>query len=174
MIDGSGSIERYGKGNFRRCLNFVKRMVVSFKISRLHTHVAVVLFSSRPRLIFGFKKNRGLRGTLRKVGGIRYPRGGTLLGRALQYTRRYLFNSRPRKRARAVVVLTDGKSQDNPRGAAYALKRAGCLMFAVGVGRHYNLGQLRQVATSRKYVLTSGFRNLRSTVRVLKDKVCQG
>lgn len=174
VIDGSGSIEHYGKGNFKRCLNFVKRLVVSFKISRRFTRVAVVLFSYRPRLIFRFSTYSRKRDILRAIDKIRYPRGGTKTGLAMAYAQRVLFRRRRGSRKSVMIVMTDGRSQDRVSGAASALKRERVNIFAIGIGKRYNIRQLIQIASSRRHVYTAGFRNLPSIVRVIKTKACAG
>ena len=85
IIDGSGSIEHYGRGNFRRCLNFVKAIVSRFSINNGQTRIGVVLFSSRPRLIFDFRRYRSKNQILNAINRIRYPRGGTKTGYAMRY-----------------------------------------------------------------------------------------
>ena len=174
VIDGSGSIEAYGKGNFQRCLNFVKRMVVSFKISKIFTRVGVILFSNRARRIFGFNTYSRKRDILRAIDNIRYPRSGTRTGWALSYTRQTLFRSRSKVRKQVLVVMTDGGSQDSVSGPALALKRLGIEIFAVGIGKGYKIGQLLQIASSKRNVYIAGFRNLPSIVRVIKTKACSG
>ena len=174
VIDGSGSIEAYGKGNFKRCLNFVKRMVVSFKISKMFTRVGVILFSNRARRIFGFNTYSRKRDILRAIDNIRYPRSGTRTGWALSYTRQTLFRSRSKVRKQVLVVMTDGGSQDSVSGPALALKRLGIEIFAVGIGKRYKIGQLLQIASSKRNVYIAGFRNLPSIVKVIKTKACSG
>ena len=98
LIDGSGSIEAYGRGNFRRCLNFVKRVVASFHISPRHTRVGVVLFASRAWLVFNFRRFRNKHGVLYAISRIGYPRGGTRIGRALKFARYRLFRRRNNRR----------------------------------------------------------------------------
>ena len=85
VIDGSGSIEHYGKGNFRRCLNFVRAIVSRFNFRGGQTRVGVVLYSSRPRLIFDFRRYRSKGQILNAISRIRYPRGGTRTGYAMRY-----------------------------------------------------------------------------------------
>ena len=174
LLDGSGSIEAQGKGNFKRCLNFVKRMVVSFKISKIFTRVGVILFSNQPRRVFGFNRYTTQQDILRAVDNIRYPRGGTKTGRALYFARQTLLRSRSKSRKQVMVVMTDGGSQDSVSGPALALKRLGVEMFAVGIGKGYNIRQLFQIASSKRHVYTAGFRNLASIVRVIKTKACSG
>lgn len=86
IIDGSGSIEAYGKGNFRRCLNFVRAIVSKFSINNGQTRIGVVLYSSRPRLIFDFRRYRRKYQILNAIKRIRYPRGGTKTGYAMRYS----------------------------------------------------------------------------------------
>ena len=107
LIDGSGSIEATGRGNFRRCIEFVKTMVSSFSVSPLRTRVGVALFSSRTWLILDFHQSRSKTTVLRRISSIRYPRGGTKIGRALSFVLRRLF----RRSRRALKV--QGKT-DNP------------------------------------------------------------
>lgn len=173
VIDGSSSFRGSGRGNFRRVKNFVKRIVRSFKISPVHTRVAVVLFGSYPRVIFKFRGSRRLRSTLRSIDRLRYLGGATNLGKALGRTP-YLFNRRSNRRAKVVVVLSGGKSRDNSLKPARVLKRSGCLVFAVGVGRHFGAGELLRVASSRAYVLAARFRTLATSASILTKKVCNG
>ena len=105
IIDGSGSIELYGKGNFRRCLNFVQSVVRKLSINSGKTRIAVVLFSSRPRLIFDFRRYRRKSQILNAIRRIRYPRGGTKTGLAMRYTYSRVFRQARRgvRKVRTVV-----------------------------------------------------------------------
>ena len=85
IIDGSGSIEAYGRGNFRRCLNFVRAIVSRFRINNGQTRIGIVLYSSSPRLIFDFRRYRRKSQILNAINRIRYPRGGTKTGYAMRY-----------------------------------------------------------------------------------------
>lgn len=149
-------------------------MVVSFKISKKFTRVGIVLFSYRARLIFGLNTYWTQRDILRAIDNIRYPNGGTKTGLAMSYAQRTLFRRHSRGRKQVMIVMTDGRSQDGVSGPAYALKRRHVEMFAVGIGRRFNIRQLFQIASSRRHVYTAGFRNLPSIVRVIKTKACSG
>lgn len=46
-MDSSGSIEKAGKGNYKKCLDFIKTAVNGSVISENFTHVGLVLFSSK-------------------------------------------------------------------------------------------------------------------------------
>ena len=170
LIDASGSV---GRANFRRCLTFVKNMARVFTISRSYTRFAIVLYSSRPSKIFGFNRYTNRRSLLRAIGRIRYTGGGTKTGYALSYTyQRVLHLSR--RRSKVLIVMTDGRSQDNLRGPSGLLRRRGVRIFSLGIGKHYNMRQLLQMAGNRRNVFTADFRNLGSVVRAIKQKACEG
>ena len=56
LVDGSSSVERYGVGNFRRVINFVRGLTMGFAISRTNTRVSLVVYGTRPKTIFGFRR----------------------------------------------------------------------------------------------------------------------
>lgn len=174
VIDASGSIEASGRGNFKRCLNFVKRLVASFKISRKYTHVGVVVYSSRARKVFGFNRYINKRLLMKAIDRIPYLRRGTRTGYALSFAQRYLFRGRSRRRKQVLIVMTDGRSGDRVRGRAQALHRSGIETFAVGIGKNYDIRQLIQIASTKRHVYVARFRNLPNIVRVIKLKACKG
>lgn len=170
LIDGSGSV---GKTNFRRCLSFIQNVIRGFTISPRFTRVAVEVYSASPRRIFPFTRYTNQYQVLRAVGRIKYPYGGTKTGKALWDVQRWLFRGRT-KRRRALLLLTDGRSQDSVLKPARAIKRANAEIFAVGVGRGYSVAQLNQMATDRSHVFTVDFRNLNSIIKAIKKKACKG
>lgn len=172
VIDGSGSIEQYGRGNFRRCLNFVMNMVRAFKISPSQTRVAAVVFSSSPRRIFSLRNYRNKQQVLNAVSRISYPRGGTKTGRALNYARRYIFERN--RRSKVLIVMTDGMSYDRVSGPAAALKRMGVKIFAFGIGRKFKMSQLIQMAHNRAHVFTASFKTMSTVVSSIKRLACKG
>lgn len=174
LVDGSGSIEYQGKGNFGRILNFIKSMVSFFQVSRGKSRIGFVLFSSRPIPIFGFRRYSSKTQVLQAIDRVRYPRGGTRIGKALEFTRNYLFKGRnPRGRKRVLVLITDGISQDRVGPASTRLKGTGAEVFAVGVGKKYRRRQLFQIATDQNHVLTTSFSMLMTVILKLKNHVCQ-
>ena len=174
VIDASGSIEASGRGNFKRCLNFVKKLVASFKISPRYARVGAVVYSSKARRMFGFKRYYKKRQLMKAIDQIPYLRRGTRTGHALWYAQRYLFRGQRRRCKRVLVVMTDGRSSDRVRSRARGLHRSGINTFAIGIGKNYNMRQLIQIASSKRNVYVARFRNLPNIVRVIKSKACQG
>ena len=70
--------------------------------------------------------------------------------------------------------MTDGKSQDNVVSPERMLRRKGISCYAVGIGKHYNTHQLRQIAGNSRRVLTAPFRNLISIVNTIGRRACRG
>ena len=174
VIDASGSIEASGRGNFKRCLNFVKRLVASFKISPRYARVGAVVYSSKARKMFGFKRYFKKRELMKAIDRIPYLRRGTRTGYALWYIQRYLFRGQRRRCKRILIVMTDGRSSDRVRSRAKALHRSGINTFAIGIGKNYNMRQLIQIASSKRNVYVARFRNLPNILRVIKSKACKG
>ena len=174
VIDASGSIEASGRGNFKRCLNFVKRLVASFKISPRYARIGAVVYSSKARRMFGFKRYYKKRQLMKAIDRIPYLRRGTRTGYALWYAQRYLFRGQRRRCKRVLIVMTDGRSSDRVRSRAKALHRSGINTFAIGIGKNYNMRQLIQIASSKRNVYVARFRNLPNIVRVIKSKACKG
>ena len=104
VIDGSGSV---GPKNFKRCLQFIKNVVQTFVISRRFTRVGAILYNNRAYKIFGFNRHGNKNQVIRAVSLIRYPKGGTKTGRALNYAYRYLFR---RSRRRKVSTYSKTKT----------------------------------------------------------------
>ena len=174
VIDASGSIEASGRGNFKRCLNFVKSLVASFKISPRYARVGAVVYSSKARRMFGFKRYYKKRQLMKSIDRIPYLRRGTRTGYALWYAQRYLFRGQRRRCKRVLIVMTDGRSSDRVRSRSKALHRSGINTFAIGIGKNYNMRQLIQIASSKRNVYVARFRNLPNIVRVIKSKACKG
>ena len=174
VIDGSGSIEQYGRGNFKRVLNFVRGIVRSFKIGRRFTRVGAVLFNTRAYKVFGFNSHYTSKGVETAIRNIRYPRGGTRTGYALRYSWEHLFRRNRRRRRKVLLLLTDGKSQDRVGYVSRMLRKAGIEIFAMGVGRKYNVRQLKIIATDSRHLFTTGFRAMKNIVRIIKRRICRG
>ena len=99
-----------------------------------------------------------------------FPGGGTKTGLALSFARRYLFaRSNNRK---ALLLITDGEFYDGVSEPAAILRNMGVEVLALGVGKHYSIRQLIQIASNRRHIFTVDFRNLGSFVRAVKEKAC--
>ncbi|EDO35181.1 predicted protein, partial [Nematostella vectensis] len=149
LVDGSRSVERQGVGNFRRELSMIRDMSAGFIISRTNVRFGLVVYGTRPRVVFGlngFRNNGGLFNALNRP--IKNPQTGSRIGLALRaaYTR-VLARSPRRGATKIIVVLADGRSEDDVRRPSNALQARGVKIFAIGIGRYINGRQLDQLAS---------------------------
>lgn len=162
----------YGKGNFKRMLEFIKNVVEEFVISRRGTHVGVVVFATRAVPVFGFNRYYSRQSVFRAIDRVQYLRGGTRTGLALKRAKQFLYN-RPTRRRKVMVVMTDGITADDIVKPARALHRAGVEVYALGIGLKYSRRQLLHMATDRKHVKTSKFANLRRAAKGIVVDICK-
>lgn len=175
LVDASGSIEMYGRGNYQRIKNFVKEVAGSFVISRRGTHIGVVVFASRPQPVFQFHTYYSRRQVMNAVQKIPYINGGTRIGLAIRRATRYLFKPHPHPgRKKVLIVMTDGISYDDVIVPARRLRRTGVSIYALGMGLKYSRRQLGKIAGTPRHVFTSKFATLRTAARKLVSRICSG
>ena len=167
LIDASSS----GRRNIPRIVQFLRETVRRFTITSRAARIGVITYASRPSRIIGFSRyTRGqIYNTFRRIGVVGR---GRYLGRALAYTRRYLFGGKPRcGRRRVLIVVTTGQWVDRVKRPAEALKGAGVEIFTIGIGSIRRTSLLR-VTTDTKHVFMVGYTQLLSIVKTLKDRIC--
>ena len=179
LIDGSASVERYGIGNFRRLIDFVRDVVIGFRVSRGNTRVGAIVFGTKPYVLFGFNKYTNNGALFNKLNqGVQYPKSGSRIGRALLMAQNRLFrkNSRRSRTTKVVVIITDGSSMDDVAGPSNALKALGVRIYCVGVGRYINGRQLDIMASPprKNHIFTADWNHLNVIVNDLRNAVCLG
>ena len=130
------------------------------------------------QVISGFDQHHTKSEIISAIEGIGYPGGGTETGKALLKAKSNLFD----KSARAgipniAVVITDGKSSDNIGAPAQQLRDSGCTVFSLGVGKNYDMEQLKEIATDpdSQHVLKADFDSLDSSlVDTIVGTACKG
>ena len=179
VVDGSGSIEHQGQGNFQRSKDFIIEIVKSFKISKYETNVALVLYSRSADIVFDLKKYHKTVDIVQAIQRIKYPGGHTKTGKALDKVRKYVFKGLKSDREnlpRVVIVMTDGLSQDDVSGPARKLRDDGATIISLGVGCCYNKDELKEMASDpdEKHVLEVSFSALKEFEDVVKGQICSG
>lgn len=175
LVDASGSIEMYGRGNYQRMKDFIKEVAGSFVVSRHGTHVGLVVFASRPEPVFQFNTYYTRRGVMNAVQKIPYINGGTRTGLAIRRATRYLFKPHPQPgRKKVLIVMTDGISYDDVIVPARRLRRTGVSIYALGIGLKYSRRQLGKIAGTPRHVFTSKFATLRKAARKIVSRICAG
>ena len=176
LIDGSGSINYYGAGNFQKCLEFVKSLTKAFVISPTDTRVGAIVFSYRSELQFDFKQFTTQPDVTAAIDLIKYPGYSTYAGKGLKMASEKLFNDVRKGVPRVLVVITDGWSSDDVAKPSEELKMAGVIILSVGLGTHYNKAQLNVMASYPKedHVFTVDFSQMSNIVMAIHEKSCKG
>ena len=176
LVDGSGSIEFYGQGNFKRCLDFVKKVIASFDIGKDKTHIGIVLFSSTAQLVFDFNKYFDLASIESAIDSIVYPNGGTMTGAALTFAETLLFKSARPGLPKLLIVMTDGVSNDAVDQPAKAVRDSGVTIYSLGIGKNYDMKQLQEMASDpdSDHVFTADFTQLDPVIQQIKNQACKG
>ena len=177
VVDGSGSIENQEKGNFQRAKDFIIEIVKSFNIEKEATQVALVLYNSNPKVVFEFKYN--LDDIEEEIQEMDYPGGYTNTGKALDKVRNDVFKNLNKDRVdlpKVVVVVTDGRSQDNVSVPAQQLRDDGATVISLGVGCCFDEDELNEMATDpdEKHVLEASFSELDKFKDAMKEQICAG
>ena len=176
LVDSSGSIEKSGKGNYQRILNFVKNLATRFPISKNLTNVGMAIFAEEPRLRFDFNKYNDAEQASDAINSSSYLGSGTLTGRALQFVRKNLFTGARQARANVLVVVTDGASQDYVSAPARQLRDMNVTIYVVAVGEDYDEKELQSIASgpNMTHILKVDFDKLEDLYTELRLKICQG
>ncbi|CAN0001303.1 unnamed protein product [Lampetra planeri] len=184
LIDGSTSI---GLENFALVRQFLHRIASSFPtIGPDTTQVAVVQYSTDPRKEFMLNEYRDRELLLQAIRSLPYMGGNTRTGRAIEFALSTIFLRDAGMRAdtpNLLIVVTDGRSQDNVSAPAWHARAAGVRVYAVGVGSS-DPAELRIITGEpeagplpgrrRSVYFADSFEDLTAIGEELAESVCQG
>ncbi|KAM8826189.1 collagen alpha-6(VI) chain-like isoform 1-T1 [Synchiropus picturatus] len=151
LIDSSGSIETpedYGK-----IKDFMVAVVNRSNIGRDKIHVGVMQFSDNPQMEFPLKKYFTKEELTTAIGGLWQLGGGTKTGDAIRELTKYFDaaqGGRPNVKQR-LVAITDGRSHDDVKDAAAALRAKGVTIYTIGVV-NVNRTQLLEISGASERV----------------------
>ncbi|KAK5857192.1 hypothetical protein PBY51_010450 [Eleginops maclovinus] len=134
LIDGSWSI---GDDSFNKVIQFVQSMTGAFEeISNLGMQVSFVQYSDEAKTEFKLNtyQNKGV--VISAIQNVRYRGGNTKTGVALKHIYEKVFTSDSGMRKtvpKVLVVVTDGRAQDEVKKSAEKLQHSGYSVFVVGV-----------------------------------------
>ncbi|XP_041434579.1 collagen alpha-3(VI) chain isoform X2 [Xenopus laevis] len=137
LIDGSDD----ARSRFLALQSFIQRVVQNLDVGQDKIRIAVAQYSDSTRPSFQLNTHRDQQGVLDAIQRLT-PIGGPTLntGAALDYVTRNLFTKSSGSRAdegvpQFLILLTTGKSRDDVRRPATALKGQGVIPFAIGTNR---------------------------------------
>lgn len=132
LVDESGSI---GSANFQLARDFLTRYINSTMDDPKLTSIHFYDTTFNPHLDFGLTKDQLLNGITSKP----YRGGGTNTGAAMNQTIAKIIAANFTKGVNKImVVMTDGKAQDNVLAAANYARSQNITLIAVGIGAAIN------------------------------------
>lgn len=147
-MDSSWSI---GKEHFQLVREFLYDVVKSLDVGENDFHFALVQFSGNPHTEFQLNTYRSTQDVLSHILNMPYMGGGTKTGKGLEYLIQNHLSKAAGSRAsdgtpQIIIVLTDGRSQDDVALPSSVLKSADVNMFAIGVQNAVE-GELKEIAS---------------------------
>lgn len=173
VLDSSSSI---GTANFELMRGFLNTLVSSLNVAPEKTRVAAIRYNRKTHFLWDFDDYDNLDDMRSAIANIPYDGSGTHTGKALNYTRENILQPEAGARdgvAKVVVVITDGKSQDDVTRPAEILKSMNVLIAVVGIGR-IDRSQISTIASEpiSDFVTTvSDFGSLDLVVRGISKKI---
>ncbi|XP_048857340.1 integrin alpha-X-like, partial [Brienomyrus brachyistius] len=173
LFDDSQSIK---KQDFATMIIFIKNIIRMFTDPR--TQVAVAQYSTSYFAVFHFENFAVERNPDVLLREVHQSQGQTFTPSAIRYVLTEMLvqerGMRPDSK-KLLVVITDGRSND-PRNTFDAViplaEKMGVVRYAIGVGKDYSIGELRQIASSPSNVFESdSFDALNSIQEQVKEKL---
>uniref|UniRef100_A0A7N5ZQQ9 Collagen, type XIV, alpha 1a n=1 Tax=Anabas testudineus TaxID=64144 RepID=A0A7N5ZQQ9_ANATE len=147
LVDGSWSI---GDDNFMKITRFLYSTMGSLDlIGPDGTQVAVAQFSDDARTEFQLSSHGNKEALLEAIQRIRYKGGNTKTGRAIKHVKESIFTPEGGARRgipKVLVVLTDGRSQDDVNKVSKEMQMEGYIIFAIGFA-DADYGELVNIAS---------------------------
>ncbi|KAI4790340.1 hypothetical protein KUCAC02_034696 [Chaenocephalus aceratus] len=101
--------------------------------------------------------------------------GGTSTGKAITEVSKYFDAARGGRPGmiQNLIVITDGKAQDNVRGPAEALREKGVVIYSIG-GKNHNPTQLKEISgDSHRVYSVKDFDALKDLEAQVSSKICE-
>uniref|UniRef100_A0A3Q3QYN1 Collagen, type XIV, alpha 1b n=1 Tax=Monopterus albus TaxID=43700 RepID=A0A3Q3QYN1_MONAL len=147
LVDGSWSI---GDDNFQKIIRFLYSTTGALdQIGPGGTQVAIVQFSDDARTEFKLNSFSDKERLLDAINRISYKGGNTKTGRAIQHVKENIFTVEGGVRKgvpNVLVVLTDGRSQDDVNKVSKEMQMEGYIVFAIGFA-DADYGELVSIAS---------------------------
>uniref|UniRef100_H2Y975 VWFA domain-containing protein n=1 Tax=Ciona savignyi TaxID=51511 RepID=H2Y975_CIOSA len=155
VVDSSSSVKF---NNFQKMKSFTNSLFQSFKLGEDRVHAALVRYNRRVDERFGFADTNTKAEVQDAVDAMPYRGGGTKTGQAIQHVIDNTMKTANGARADAqkiVIVITDGRSQDDVLTPSIALRDSGAITFGIGIGAGVLENQIQEIAgdTSRAFIV---------------------
>ncbi|CAL8330584.1 unnamed protein product [Boreogadus saida] len=151
LVDESSSISA---NNFDKIKDFLFRAATYFPIiGPQGTQFALVPFSNEPRIVFRLNAFKDRNSLLRAIRALRYGGGNTRTGQSMGFVLEDMFQEAQGMRqdvAHVMVLITDGRAQDDVLPPSRMARALGVSILAVGVA-NADLEELKLIAAPTSY-----------------------
>uniref|UniRef100_A0A3Q2UP15 Collagen type VI alpha 6 chain n=1 Tax=Fundulus heteroclitus TaxID=8078 RepID=A0A3Q2UP15_FUNHE len=167
LVDHSGSIY---PADFSDMKAFILEFIDTFRIGPQHVRVGVVKYADSPTLEFDLMTHQDQTALKTAVEEIQQVGGGTETGKALKYMSPLFKDaetSRGHKVPEYLVVITDGKSTDEVKAPAEALRAQGVTIYSIGI-KSADVEELKEISGDPKKMF---FVNNFDALNPIKDDI---
>ncbi|KAK5921640.1 hypothetical protein CgunFtcFv8_018989 [Champsocephalus gunnari] len=172
LTDSSKGID---EEEFQKMKDFMKFVISKSAIGENTVHVGVMQFSTGYNLEFPLNQYSSKVDILRAIDDMKHMNGGTSTGKAITEVSKYFDAARGGRPGmiQNLIVITDGKAQDNVRGPAEALREKGVVIYSIG-GKNHNPTQLKEISgDSHRVYSVKDFDALKDLEAQVSSKICE-
>lgn len=177
IVDTSASV---GKDNILEIRKLLALLIHDFQISERETHIALVTYSTYPKLQFSFNKYYNSYSMVHHVHTMKVLIGGTRTDRAIELAIQEMFTNTAGYRPdvpNVLMVITDGRT--NPGSKPYdqvlqPLKDIGVTTIAVGVGSKTKHNELFEIAMDKEanVIHMDSYVKLKERLNSMMGEIC--
>lgn len=155
ILDGSDDT----RDAFKQMCQFVQRVVEKLNIGLSGDRVSLVQYSREPQVHFYLNTHATKQDVLNSIENLQHQGGSPLnTGKALDYTKKNIFIASSGSRLldgvpQILVLVTGGRSQDDVRAPAAALKQDQIVPFSIG-NQNADVIQLQAISYTPGHTLT--------------------
>ncbi|XP_014381510.1 collagen alpha-6(VI) chain-like isoform X1 [Alligator sinensis] len=169
LIDGSGSIM---PNDFQDMKTFMNEMIDVFQVGADRVCFGVVQYESIPRTQFEIGQYNTMVQLKAAVRVIQQMGGGTKTGDALRYMKSLFAKASRTNVPQILIVITDGKSQDEVTRAAEELRQEGIIIYAIGIKQAVQ-EELKDIARSEdRMFFVNDFDSLKHIKHDIVHDIC--
>ncbi|XP_072507398.1 collagen alpha-4(VI) chain-like [Notamacropus eugenii] len=146
LVDSSRSSEKS-----RNVQDFLSTLVKGLNLGKDKIRVGLIQYSNMPSTEFSLNTYQRKEDALKHIQRLTFRRGGAQTGRALRFMLDNHFSEMAGSRIhqgvpQLAVLITEGPTQDDIRGPAEAVRKAGVLLYAIGLQGAVS-SELREIAS---------------------------